>query len=89
MVNLHPLKHMRVFRHFLITICRTTMLNLSKSTKQLSIRGGCGGGRWRIDPRFSVSFVVDTFPWSLDFPFLSWLTLFLGLLLEIVISRGI
>ena len=65
MVKLHPLKHMRVFRHLLIMICRTTMLNLSKSTKQLSIRGGCGGGRWRIDPRFSVSFVVDTFPWSL------------------------
>ena len=65
MVKLHPLKHMRVFRHLLITICRTTMLNLSKSTKQLSIRGGCGGGRWRIDPRFSVSFVVDTFPWSI------------------------
>ena len=79
MVKLHPLKHMRVFRHLLITICRTTMLNLSKSTKQLSIRGGCGGGRWRIDPR----------PSTLDFPFLSWLTLFIGLLLEIVISRGI
>ena len=26
---------------------------------------------------------------TLDFPFLPWLTLFLGLLLEIVISRGI
>ena len=65
MVKLHPLKHMRVFRHLLITICRTTMLNLSQSTKKLSIRGGCGGGRWWIDPRFSVSSVVDTFPWSL------------------------
>ena len=32
------------------------LLNLSQITKQLSIRGGCGRGRWWIDPRFLLSF---------------------------------
>ena len=41
------------------TLCRTTMLNLSQITKQLSIRDGCGGGRWRIDPRFFVHSKID------------------------------
>ena len=41
------------------TLCGTTMLNLSQITKQLSIRGGCGGGRWRIDPRFFVHSKID------------------------------
>ena len=44
---------------YVFTLCRTTMLNLSQITKQLSIRGGCGGGRWRIDPRFSVHTKID------------------------------
>ena len=42
-------------------------MNLSQITKQLSIRGGCGGGRWRIDPRFFVHSMVDIFLW-----FLAW-----------------
>ena len=40
---------MRVVRRMLIRICHTTMLNYSQITNQLSIRGGRGGGRWRID----------------------------------------
>ena len=49
------------------------MLNLSQITKQLSIRGGCGGGRWRIDPRFLLSFRGWKLPMfsTPDFCFLS------------------
>ena len=38
------------------------MLNYSQITKQLSIRGGCGGGRWRIDPLFLVPSKVNISP---------------------------
>ena len=66
MVKLHLYyEHMRIVRHMLITICRTTMLNLSQITKQLYIRGGCGGGRWRIDPQFLGHSMVDISLWSL------------------------
>ena len=40
-------------------------MNLSQITKKLSIRGGCGGGRWRIDPQFFVHSKVDIFQWLL------------------------
>ena len=45
-----------------LTLCRTTMSNLTQITKQLSIRGGCGGGRRRIDPRFCVHSKIDLSP---------------------------
>ena len=51
------------------------MLNFYKNyKKKLAVRGGCGGGWWRIDPPiFFVPSKVDIFP---------------GLFLEMVISHG-
>ena len=68
MVKLHVYyEHMRIVRHMLITICRTTMLDLSQITKQLYTKRlcGCGGGRWRIDPQFLSHSMVDISLWSL------------------------
>ena len=71
---MHLLVHMRFVGRMPTKICRTTMLNFYKNyKKKLSVRGGCGGGWWRIDPQF---FFV---PSKVD--------IFSGLFLEMVISH--
>ena len=59
---MHLLVHMRFVGRMLTKICRTTMLNFYKNyKKKLSVRGGCGGGRWRIDLQFFSSLPRLTF----------------------------
>ena len=57
MVKLHVYyEHMRIVRHMLITICRTTMLDLSQITKQLYTKRRVWWGTVADRPPISQSF---------------------------------